>query len=157
MRPDRAVVKKAIVDAENNLRKASALLGCSRQTLYTWIYQLGLERFAGVCMDTRAELDTRERVDGSIRKQTKSGVYSGGSSNAKIRLVQDAATADLPIQATCKVRESLWRRVKIAAIQRKTTLSDVVETALEAELSRAAKDGGEKLTRKDGANGGKKA
>lgn len=134
MRPDRAIVKRAIVDAGNNLRLASSLLGCTRQTLYTWIYQLGLERFAGVRMDTRTELDQRERMDARPRKEKKSGVYSAETPRPNLVLVQEAATVDLPIQATLKVRESLWKRVKIEAIRKNTTVGALVETMLESAL-----------------------
>jgi len=134
MRPDRAVVKKAIVDAANNLRKAAALLGCSRQTLYTWIYQLGLERFAGVCLDTRIGLDTRQRKDTRTGKPIKTGVQSADPAAASLHLVEQAATVDLQIPATIKVRESLWKRVKIEAIHKNTTVGAIVESALEQAL-----------------------
>ena len=40
MRPDKAVVRKAIEDTRGNLSRAAARLGCSRTTLYCWVYQL---------------------------------------------------------------------------------------------------------------------
>jgi len=135
MRPDRAVVKKAIVDTANNLSRAAALLGCSRQTLYTWIYQLGLERFAGVCMDTRVQLDRQDRQDARVTKENKSGVYSGPAGVRSLHVVSEAATvSDLPIQATMRVRESLWKRVKIEAIRRGCTVAELADEAFERVL-----------------------
>jgi hypothetical protein len=135
MRPERAVVKKAIVDAGGNKRRAAELLGCTRQSLYTWIYQFGLERMAGVCMDTRSQLDTRECRDTKPSNQTKSGVYSGSAAAPTLRLVDQAAAApDYPIQATLRVPASLWKRVKIEAIQRNTTVGALVGAALEIVL-----------------------
>lgn len=45
-----------------------------------------------------------------------------------------AATNDAPIQATVKVRESVWKLAKIEAIRRGCTLSALVESALEGAL-----------------------
>lgn len=128
------MVKKAIQDAGGNLTRAAALLGCTRQTLYTWIYQLGLERLAGVRMDARPKVDSEHRVDGRGMKENKSDVYSGGNLEARLRLVEQAAERDLPIQASFKCRESVWKRMKIAAIQRGTTLSNLAETFFEEML-----------------------
>lgn len=132
MRPERAVVKKALIDCDGNKVKASALLGCTRQSLYTWIYQYGLERLAGVRMDTRTQLDTGQCQD---RKEMKSAVYSAPEESPTLRLVDQTAQADLPVQATFKVRESLWRRMKIAAIQRGCTIARLAEISFERTLT----------------------
>lgn len=50
-RPAKAVVEKAIRDSGGNLSAAAVMLGCSRAALYTWIYQFGLERLAGVQLE----------------------------------------------------------------------------------------------------------
>jgi transposase len=47
-RPEKKVVADAIRAAGGNLSRAAEGLGCSRQTLYTWIFQLDLTRLAGV-------------------------------------------------------------------------------------------------------------
>ncbi len=149
MRPERSVVKKAIVDAGGNKRKAAELLGCTRQSLYTWIYQYGLERLAGVCMDTRHQLDIRDRQDTNASNQTKSGVYSGSAGAPTLRLVdQGTAVADYPIQATLRVPASLWKRVKIEAIQRNTTVGALVGAALEVVLRETAQEPQPKRGRK---------
>jgi hypothetical protein len=49
--------------------------------------------------------------------------------------VEQAQPTDLPITATLKVPESLWRSVKIDAIQRRCTLTAYVRAALEARLA----------------------
>lgn len=136
MRPDRAVVKKALVDAGGDKTKAAALLGCSRPTLYTWIYQLGLERLAGICQDRRVELDGRERKDTPSRETTIPAVKSGSLGAATLRLVQDGPTMiELPVTATVKLPEALWKRVRKTAIDRDCTVSAYVAAALEKALS----------------------
>jgi hypothetical protein len=140
MRPDRSIVKKAIIDAKGNLSKAAALLGCSRTTLYTWIYQLGLEREAGIRPDRRAELDMRERKDTLSNKSALLGTQlfnrppaSGGTVPVVGAMMP---VADLPIAATVKIPESLWRRVKIEAIKEGCTVSQYVQRMLEQTLAK---------------------
>jgi len=131
-------VKKAIQDAEGNLTRAAARLGCTRQTLYTWIYQHGLDRLAGIRMDRRTRLDSADRLDSRTRKgkkETKSGVYSAPDGSPTLKLVEQMAQPDLPIQATLKVRESLWKRMKIAAISRGCTLASLAEMSFERTLA----------------------
>jgi transposase-like protein len=133
MRPERAIVKKSIQDAEGNLTRAATLLGCSRQTLYVWIYQLGLDRLAGIRLDTRPALDRGRRVDtrhGNLNEPGKSGVQSTGPLRPMLSIVT-TQSVDAPVQATVKVRESLWKEVKIEAIRRDSTVGALVEEALE--------------------------
>lgn len=140
MRPERPIVKKAIEDAGGNLSKAAGILGATRQSLYTWIYQYGLERKAGIRMDTRTQLDTRDRQDTRPRKENKTGVYSAGNSPSNLLLVTTPATAqDYPIQASFKVRESLWKRVKIEAIRRGCTVGEMMDAVLETTLTEQQK------------------
>ena len=138
MRPDRAIVKKAIQDAGGNLTRAAGLLGCTRQTLYTWIYQHGLERHAGIRMDTRSRVDRVGRPYTRAergRKETKSGVYSGPEGSPNLELVEQAAEVDLPVQATFKCRESLWKEMKIEAIRRGCTVATLAEVSFERTLA----------------------
>ena len=135
MRPERAVVKKALVDAGGDKSRAAALLGCSRPTLYTWIYQLGLERLAGICNDRRAELDTRERKDARPEKRIIQAVKSAETDASTLRLVQQTGAVEMPINATVKLPESLWKKVRKIAIDRDCTVSAFVEAALEGALS----------------------
>jgi Transcriptional regulator containing PAS, AAA-type ATPase, and DNA-binding domains len=141
MRPERAVVKKALVDAGGDKTRAAALLGCSRPTLYTWIYQLGLERLAGISQDRRVELDKRERKNAHPGDPGKLGFLadkSGTPDAQTLRLVpSSSATIEMPITATVKLPETLWKRVRKSAIDRDCTVSafvaDALEKALEAE------------------------
>lgn len=130
MRPERAVVKKAIQDAEGNLTRTATLLGCSRQTLYVWIYQFGLDRLAGIRLNIRPQLDRRGRVDARPKETGNSGVQSAGPARPILSIVT-TQPADVAVQATVKVRESLWKEVKIEAIRRDTTVGALVEEALE--------------------------
>lgn len=134
MRPDRAVVKKAIHDSGGNLSRAVALLGCSRQTLYTWIYQLGLERIAGICQDRRIELDRRECKDTRVGKEIVPGVKSRRDELPNLHLVPQQAVVEMPVNATVKLPESLWKRVRIRAIDQGCTVSEFVQAALESAL-----------------------
>ena len=135
MRPERAIVKKAIQDTNGNLRRSAALLGCTRQTLYTWIYQLGLEKLAGIRMDTRVRLDTPHGVDTRPVSSGKSGVQSASQGGAIFQVVDAQEAADPIISATVKIRESFWKRLKIQAIEDDTTMGAIVEKALEGVLA----------------------
>ncbi len=134
MRPDRVVVKKALIDAGGDKSRAAALLGCSRPTLYTWIYQLGLERLAGICQDRRTELDTRECKNASPGKENIPAVKPAIGPPANLRLVEQAGVIEMPVQATVKLPESLWKRVRKIAIDRDCTVSDFVAAALQTAL-----------------------
>ncbi len=133
MRPDRSVVKKAIQDTGGNLTRAAILLGCTRPTLYTWIYQHGLQRLAGVRIDREATVDRRRCLDTRSGETRKSGVKSAGPERPMLSLVE-TQSADLPVQATVKVKESLWKEVKIEAIRRDTTVGALIEEALKHVL-----------------------
>lgn len=139
VRPDRAVVKKALIDAKGDKTKAAALLGCSRQSLYTWIYQLGLERLAGISLDRRVGLDTAVRQDTDGRKELNRVSNQPPGTAPILRAVPSPATEiEIPLQATVKLPDSLWRRVKIEAIREGCTVSDFVRRSLEATLAEAA-------------------
>jgi hypothetical protein len=135
MRPDRAIVKKALIDAGGDKSRAAALLGCSRPTLYSWIYQLGLERLAGICNDRRAELDTRECKNASPRKGNIPAVKPAPMAAATLRLVQGTGAVEMPINATVKLPESLWKKVRKIAIDRDCTVSAFVASALESAIA----------------------
>ena len=47
-RPTRAQLEALIREEGGNLSAVSRRLGVSRQTTYTWVYQLGLDRLAGI-------------------------------------------------------------------------------------------------------------
>ena len=132
------MVKKAIVDAGGNKAKAAALLGCTRQSLYTWIYQYGLDKLAGVRMDSKDRVDTSVRPSTPPEKVSPVSHLSNQppSGAGSLRLVEQAAMAtDFPVQATLKVRASLWRQMKIEAIRRGVTVSALAEAAFEAALA----------------------
>lgn len=68
----------------------------------------------------------------------KSAVYSGGEASPTLRLVEQAATPDSPVQATLKVRDSLWKRMKIEAIRRNCTVAALADAAFERVLAEEA-------------------
>jgi hypothetical protein len=148
MRPERAVVKKAIEDGKGNLTKTASLLGCTRQTLYTWIYMLGLDKAAGIRMDKRDELDRRERKDTSAKNHLNRVSNPPAGSGAKLSLVAAQATIDQKIPATVKLPESLWKRIRTKAIWEGVTVSVFVEKllsesmAVEEQIGRKGRKGG---------------
>lgn len=152
MRPDRAIVKKAILDGQGNLTRAAAILGCSRPTLYTWIYQHGLERVAGICQDRRDELDKRERKDGRNAKEIIPAVKSGSPGLPTLSLVPQQAAIEMPVNATVRLPESLWKKVRKTAIDRDCTVSQFVEAALKVALDQVEAIGRHK-TRERGEGG----
>ncbi len=74
----------------------------------------------------------------------KSGVQSAGPLRPILSLVEAATQTEAQVQATVKVRESLWKLVKIEAIRRDTTVGALMERALEIVLSEKV----EKLAKK---------
>ena len=134
MRPDRAIVIAAIRKAGGNMSKTAGILGCSRQTLYTWCYQLGLEKLAGIRIDTRDGLDRRACKDTSVGKPIKSSVYSGAEKPSNLSLVPAQETIDQIIPITVRIPQSLWKDIRARALYRDCTAAQIVQKALEAEL-----------------------
>lgn len=138
MRPDRSVVKKAIQDAGGNLSRAAILLGCTRPTLYTWIYQHGLQKLAGIRLDRELPLYRRQCKDAHVgmpNESGRSGVKSAQPNRPILRAVEARVATDPVIPATVKVHESIWKRLKIQAIEEDTTMGAIVERALELVLA----------------------
>ena len=110
-RPTSAALEAAIRATGGNLTKAAVALGCSRMTLYTWIYQLDLTRLAGVTpRPTTADL-VEEKRETTLNSEPSDGER---------------------ITVTVKIRDRLWKAIRIAAIERETTAGALVEEALEA-------------------------
>lgn len=100
-RPEKAEVERAIRDTGGNLSAAAVRLACSRQTLYTWVYQYQLDRLAGIV--------TREQA---LAREAK------------------ALGAGAPQPLTVKLAEPLHQWVRIQAIRTKGSASSVVEEAV---------------------------
>ena len=75
-------------------------------------------------------MDTRP---GNRDEHGKSGVKSASPIRPIFSIVATQSTDSL-IQATVKVKESLWKEAKIEAIRRDTTVGALVEEALEMVL-----------------------
>lgn len=65
-RPTRTQLEALIVEHGANMTKVATTLGVSRQTLYTWTYQLGLGDRAGI-RETPLPAATTERTTASVR------------------------------------------------------------------------------------------
>lgn len=100
-RPSKQKVEEAIRVGEGNLTRVASLLGCSRPTLYAWVYQHGLERVAGIDL-------TRDAA-------------------AAKPVLPDQAR----YPRTMRLSEGLWRWVRVRGIETDRTASDIVEAALE--------------------------
>lgn len=143
MSPDRAIVKRAIDEAKGNISKTAARLGCSRTTLYSWIYQLGLEKYAGICPDRRHELDSRECKDkrgaktGSAPSHLFNQALPDAGSVPPVGATTSPApsTTDLPVATTIRIPESLHRRIRIEAIREGLTFSQYAQRTFEQALA----------------------
>lgn len=138
-RPPKSVVEAAIRAARAgdrpSLSKAAAILGCSRPSLYTWIYQYGLHELAGVRLDS---LDDQECKDSRYTKERFSGrssVNSPSPNRRRLALVTPATERAIKVPATVKIDEGLWKRIKKLAIDRGCTTSQFVEQSLSDSLA----------------------
>jgi regulatory Fis family protein len=141
MKPAKAIVEQAIRQAKGRLSRAAALLGCSRQTLYTWIYQYDLAEMAGIRQD---EIDRRTRLD-TLDTPSRDGVPDIQTDGVAVQfserrrpILPDVSTAiasDLIIQISAKVRESVWKAARKLSIDRGCTTSALVEEGLERLLA----------------------
>lgn len=141
MRPPKSVIEAAIRKAPGNISRAAVLLDCSRETLYRWIYQLGLERFAGV--EPREGSDSYDRAgvrDTTSSKTNMSTVSSVDSETSRLRLVSTLpAQREYKIPATVRLDESLWKWIRKEAIDQGCTTSELVERTLSALRDKPAK------------------
>lgn len=134
-----AAIKAALAGDRPSLSKAAAILGCSRPSLYTWVYQFGLHRLAGIRLDG---LDSGECKDSPYTKETISGrstVKSADRNGRRLRLVTPATERAMKVPATVKLDEALWKRIKKLAIDRGCTTSQFVEESLIASVGIEAK------------------
>lgn len=97
-RPSKADLAQALRDGGGNLSGTALRLGCSRTTLYTWIYQLGLDKLAGI-----------------VPREDLLAQAAARKAEPPRRPVDDAALT----VATMKLPAELWRWARIAAIQRR--------------------------------------
>jgi len=100
-RPEKADVERAIRETGGKLSAAAIRRGCSRQTLYTWIYQFDLTRLAGIV--------TREQA---LAREAK------------------ALGAGAPQPLAVKLPAELHQWVRIQAIRTNGSASAVVEEAV---------------------------
>ena len=127
-RPARAVLEKAIRDSGGNLTKTASALGCSRPSIYTWCYQFGLDKLAGIesrdVILARAAARKAEEPE-RPRRRTPTGPAPGFA----------AVSVRLPGE--------LWRWARIAAIDHDTTAAAIVTEALKLyrSVAEAAPEG----------------
>jgi hypothetical protein len=65
-RPTRKQLEALLVEHRGNVTRVGEVLGVSRQTVYTWTYQLGLDERAGI-RATPLPGATAERTTASVR------------------------------------------------------------------------------------------
>jgi hypothetical protein len=129
-RPPRADVEAAIRATRGNLTRAAASLRCSRQALYEWIWQLGLQHLAGVDTVKRQGLKEQQRIGaggGSVSVKLEG---SGRPTLHGVMSAEAVTTDDVRMPHNVRVRDSLWTRVAHVVVDRKISMSDAVEEAL---------------------------
>jgi len=99
-RPPKAELEQAIRDAGGNLTRAASVLGVSRPSVYTWIYQYDLTKLAGVIDRETEQLRLKSAAEGE------------------------------PVTITTKLPAELHRWVRIRAIEGDQTVADVFADAL---------------------------
>ena len=112
-RPARADVAKAIRAAGGNLSRTAAALGCTRPSLYTWCYQFGLDKLAGIVPRDVLLARAAARKAEEVQRPRRDGPRPGMTS------------------ATMRLPGELWRWARIAAIDHDTTAGGIVSQALE--------------------------
>jgi hypothetical protein len=80
-------------------------------------------------------MDTRSRERASLEQSGLSGVKSASGIQPILHVVEANARAEsTTVTATVRIRESVWKRTKIQAIEEGTTIAAIVERALEGIL-----------------------
>jgi len=121
-RPSRTDLEALLRETGGNIAKTSCRIGCSRTTLYTWIYQLGLDRLAGI-------------VPRELLLARTAARKSEEAAERKVRVAQGPGL----VSVTVRLPGELWRWARIAAIDHDATASAIVTDAL--ELYRAISEG----------------
>jgi len=149
-RPNREQLKRVIVEAKGNLTQVSAILGCSRPTLYKWIDQHDLRDFAGVRgVDDIDGIDDADKGNGLDTARPREDVPDGGKTHGNTRenqviIFSNVATNSvLPDsfrrQRSVTISEGLWRWTRVEAAQTDRRQADVVESALQMYREHLAK------------------
>lgn len=121
-RPDRKTLAALVRETGGNVTALSGRLGVSRQTVYTWVYQLGLERLVGIrSVPRREEADVGQR---------------GMTARHDEAPVKPARPAPPAVAVTVRLSPETWKAVRIAAIELERTSSAVLEEAAQAWLAR---------------------
>ena len=114
-RPKRAQLEALIRETGGNMTRLARALDCSRTTAYCWVYQLDLADVVGIQFP---EIPTKREAH---------VVKSAG-----------APAGDVRVPVTVKLPESLWKRVRIRAIDEDRRASAIVEEAVRRYLAALA-------------------
>ena len=120
-RPTRAELVPLIREARGNMTHLAGRLGTTRQTLYTWIYQLDLADLVGI--RTKDQQDEDCVREGTAAAPTEKSLPSperppGGR-----------------ISVTARMDSALWRALRIRGIHEGRAASDVLEDAVGTYLA----------------------
>lgn len=130
-RPAREQLAQAIRHHGGNLTSVAASLDCSRQTLYRWVYQLGLARLAGV-----EPHEARQRIETAVTHTNKDSAVVTLRGRREPRLDVVASNITLPDppeprrQRGVVIPDSVWEAAQIEAVKRRISASEVVTIAL---------------------------
>lgn len=110
-RPTRDELVPLIKETGGNMTRLAGRLGTTRQTLYTWIYQLDLADLVGI--------RTKEQQEGDVMREAK-GLPSPGR------------PPEGRVSVTTRMDPALWRALRIRGIEEDRSASDILEDALRA-------------------------
>lgn len=144
-RPDRGTLASLIRETGGNMTRLAALLNCSKPTVYKWVYQLGLDGLAGVgASDPYGVSAATERAEqgGEDPSARKKGVNPAVAGIRRLTLVSSMASelVDPTINTSVRIRQSVWRRMRKAAIDSGKPVAALLEVAIEGFLN--AEDSG---------------
>jgi hypothetical protein len=138
-RPTRAELEALIRQAKGNLTRLAARLDVARPTLYTWIYQHDLTSVAGIDGGySTHRLDHANRKDTESRNNVRARKHGGRS----LQIVSTATrvATDPRVNTSVRIRESIWKRMRMRAIAEGRTVAEVLERASEAYLITPSQD-----------------
>lgn len=144
-RPDRGSLANLIRETGGNMTRLASLLNVSKPTLYKWVYQLSLDGLAGVGLSDAYGISASPAATEEVRGGGGSGKAdnarreAGNSTRAglqKLSLVNSTApeAIDPTINTSVRIRQSIWKRMRKAAIDRGTPVASLLESAIQGYL-----------------------
>lgn len=131
-RPSAAELEAAIRRHDGVLRRVAAEFGCSRPTLYRWIWSLGLQHVAGLSSGHVTDAAVPVELHGSAALHASGNVNPGGAGAPMLvgmEAQSDAAVVDLSARVSADIKREMELecvRRKHAARRSRYSLGDLV-------------------------------